>query len=360
MTSLSEAYGEGPGTEVDLRRLYLGIGLFLGGVLLVVAGILAAGTELLTTRGYSLGEARLYGGVLGGLGVPAVFLGIFAVLPASRATRAAAIVGAAVAILGVAMFYHAYPCQWIGSNCGPELADLTLATSSIYFLGTLTTFWCLFVGVANFKRRNDPGGTVTMEITRKGETKIVEVERDSRGLGGIGFLGSTPDGNVDTQTNRTGVGRSGWSSGPATGPSPTSAPSSDGGADTTDISSPLDTSSPDNTSSTTSSRSNSSRSTQSRSNPSGSTQSRSAASTSSSGGTTDSPTGVSNGARKSRGGSSGAGADRASKSTADKYCGSCTQFRYVRTPEGMQPYCDFHDGRMDDMDACEDWTPRGR
>ncbi|MDR5672698.1 putative membrane protein [Halalkaliarchaeum sp. AArc-CO] len=350
MTSLSEAYGDGPGTEVDLRRLYLGIGLFLGGVLLVVAGILAAGTEILTTRGYSLGEARLYGGVLGGLGVPAVFLGIFAVLPASRATRAAATVGAAVAILGVAMFYHAYPCQWIGSNCGEGLADLTLATSSIYFLGTLTTFWCLFVGVANFKRRNDPGGTVTMEVTRKGETKIVEVERGSRGLGGIGFLGSTPDGDVDTQTNRTGGGRSSRSSGPATGPSPTSAPSSDGGAETTGISSPLDTSSPDNTSSTVPSRSN----------PSRSTQSRSAASTSSSGGTTDSPTNVSNGARKSRGGSSRAGADRASKSTADKYCGSCTQFRYVRTPEGMQPYCDFHDGRMDDMDACEDWTPRGR
>ncbi|AUX07722.1 hypothetical protein AArcSl_0064 [Halalkaliarchaeum desulfuricum] len=324
MTSLSEAYGDGPGTEVDLRRLYLGIGLFLGGVLLVVAGILATGTEILTTRGYSLGEARLYGGVLGGLGVPAVFLGIFAVLPASRATRAAATVGAAVAILGVAMFYHAYPCQWIGSNCGEGLADLTLATSSIYFLGTVTTFWCLFVGVANFKRRNDPGGTVTMEITRKGETKIVEVERGSRGLGGIGFLGSTPDGDVDTQTNRGGVGRSGRSTGPSSGPSPTTAPSSDGGADAADISSPLDTSSPNTTSST------------------------------------DSPTGTSKRSRKSPGGSSKGRSDRASESTADKYCGSCTQFRYVRTPEGMQPYCDFHDERMDDMDACEDWTPRGR
>ena len=325
MTSLSEAYGDGPGTEVDLRRLYLGIGLFLGGVLLVVAGILAAGTEILTTRGYSLGEARLYGGVLGGLGVPAVFLGIFAVLPASRATRAAATVGAAVAILGVAMFYHAYPCQWIGSNCGPELADLTLATSSIYFLGTVTTFWCLFVGVANFKRRNDPGGTVTMEVTRKGETKIVEVERGSRGLGGIGFLGSTPDGDVDTQTNRSGVGRSDRSSGPSSGPTPTSAPTSDGGADATDISSPLGTSSPN-----------------------------------SPGTSTNASAGASKRSRKSGGDSSRTGTDRASESTADKYCGSCTQFRYVRAPEGMQPYCDFHDGRMDDMDACEDWTPRGR
>ena len=340
MTSLSEAYGEGPGTEVDHRRLYLGIGLFLGGVLLVVAGILAAGTEILTTRGYSLGEARLYGGVLGGLGVPAVFLGIFAVLPAGRTTRAAAAVGAAVALLGVAMFYHAYPCQWIGSNCGEGLADLTLATSSIYFLGTVTTFWCLFVGVANFKRRNDPGGTVTMEVTRKGETKIVEVERGSRGLGGIGFLGSTPDGDVDTQTNRTGAGRSRQSSGPSSGPSPTSAPTSDGGADAADISSPLDTPSPNTTSSNTSSRSTSS--------------------PNSPGAATDSSGGTSDRSRKSRGGSSGTRTDRAAKSTADKYCGSCTQFRYVRSSEGMQPYCDFHDERMDDMDACGDWTPRGR
>ncbi|MEF8780249.1 MAG: ribonuclease BN [Haloferacaceae archaeon] len=338
MTSLSEAYGDGPGTEVDLRRLYLGTGLFVAGVLLVVAGILVAGTELLTGIGYSLTDARLYGGVLGGLGVPAVFLGISAVLPASRTTRAAAVVGAAIAILGVAMFWHAYPCQWIGSNCGEGLADLTLATSGVYFLGTVTTFWCLFAGIANFKTRNDPGGTVTMEITRKGETKIVEVERGLGGLGGIGFLGSTPDGDVDTQTNRDGsegFGRSSGASsasttaGPAGGPTPTSAPTSDGGAESRDLSSPLDSSGP------------------SPEGPSAPSAGRSSG---------RSPTARGTGNRNA----SGSGdPDGGSGATADRYCGSCAQFRYVRTPEGMQPYCDFHDEEMDDMEACDEWTPRG-
>jgi hypothetical protein len=26
----------------------------------------------------------------------------------------------------------------------------------------------------------------------------------------------------------------------------------------------------------------------------------------------------------------------------------------------MQPYCGLHDELMDDMDACEQWTPRSR
>ena len=42
----------------------------------------------------------------------------------------------------------------------------------------------------------------------------------------------------------------------------------------------------------------------------------------------------------------------------DTYCGNCAQFEYVRTDQGMQPYCGHHDELMDDMDACEEWTPR--
>jgi hypothetical protein len=151
--------------------------------------------------GTTIADVRKLGGLLGGLGVPAVFLGIFAVLPSNRRTKAAAIIGASIAVLGVGLFWHAYPCQWSGSNCGAGLANLTLPTVVVYFVGTITTFWSLFVGVANFKTRNDPGGTVTMEVTRKGETKVVEVERSSLGgFGGVGLFGDTPDGEVDTQT----------------------------------------------------------------------------------------------------------------------------------------------------------------
>jgi hypothetical protein len=223
MTSLSEVYhGEGRAGP-SLRRLTFGLGLFLLGALLVIAGMVVATTDLLIGAGTTLGDVRELGGILGGIGVPAVFLGVFAVLPSGRVTKAAAVVGAGIALMGVVLFSHAYPCQWSGATCGQGLTELTLPTVAVYFLGTITTFWCLFVGVANFKTRNDPGGTATVEVTKKGETRYVEVERSSGGLGGIGFLGGTPDGEVETQTA------------PAQ-----STPASDGGTDAQTLSSPLD------------------------------------------------------------------------------------------------------------------------
>jgi len=291
MTSLSEAYGGGPG-DTDLRRLYFGVGLFAAGALFVVAGIVVATTELLLGGGTTLADVRRLGGALAGLGVPAVFLGIFAVFPAGRRTRAAAVVGASVAVLGVGLFWHAYPCQWSGSNCGAGLPNLTLPTVLVYFLGTITTFWCLFVGVANFKTRNDPGGTVTMEITRQGETHVVEVERSQlSGVGGVGLLGSEPDGDVETQTNA-------------------GATVSDGGG-ATDISSPLD--------------------------------------------------GGGAGTGRASPGRPGDGAEVVSddgNTVGDTYCGNCAKFQYVRSEQGVQPYCSFHDELMDDMEACPEWTGR--
>ena len=50
--------------------------------------------------------------------------------------------------------------------------------------------------------------------------------------------------------------------------------------------------------------------------------------------------------------------DATSGPDRDSYCGSCTHFEYVQTDEGMQPYCAFHGEVMDDMDACEEYTPR--
>lgn len=41
----------------------------------------------------------------------------------------------------------------------------------------------------------------------------------------------------------------------------------------------------------------------------------------------------------------------------DTYCGNCTHFRYARTDDGMVPYCGLHGETMDDMEACDEWTP---
>ncbi len=299
MTSLSEAYGGRGRSGVDPRRLYVGVASFVAGTLLLVVGLFVA-AEVLIPADYTAAEARRLGGILGGVGLPVVLLGVMAVLPADRSTYAASIVGGAVMCLGVALFAYAYPYHWVGGP-RPELTDLTLPTAGLFFLGAATALWSVFVGVANFKTRNDPGGTVTMEVTHKGETKVVEVSRGQLENGGVGLLGGTPDGDVETQTNRPGTTRTG----PTVG-GRSSASVSDGGSDAAEITSPLDrdASSP----------------------PASETLSPD---------TPSSPDGP-----------------------GDAYCGNCERFDYVRTDDGMQPYCAHYDELMDDMEACEEWTPR--
>lgn len=305
MTSLSEAYNTAAGKNPG--RLYLGVTLFLVGALFVIAGIVVTTTDILQPA-INVVEARLYGGVLAGVGVPAVFLGVFTVLPAGRQTRAAAIIGASISLLGVALFWHAYPCGWVGARCAGTHQNLTLPTVGVYFLGTITTFWCLFVGAANFKTRNDPGGTVKMEVTRQGETKVIEVPAaQASSFSGVGLFGTQPDGEVETQTAQSAP--STRSNTPTTTTPPQSSPMgstvSDGGAADTDIRSPLDD--------------------------------------------------VPEDAEVMR-----PDAPRTAPSRGDAYCGSCAHFQYVRGDSGMVPYCGYHGEVMDDMTACQEWTGRNQ
>jgi len=301
MTSLAEVY-EGLGEDASYEQLVAGTGLFGCGALLVVGGIVLATTNPLSAFDVPAWQAWEPAAVMAGLGLPAVFVGIFTVLPAGRRVRAAAVVGSGVAVLGVALFEYAYPHRWVG-----DPTDLTAVVTLVYAVGVIATFWCLFVGVANFKTRNDPGGSVTLEITRGGETRVVEVDRadlpeaieaakGDAGGGSVGVLGQTPDGSVPTQTNdvenRTAGAVRNGGSGTAGGATPTS----DGGVTEPGVRSPADD------------------------------------------------------AEVMR-----AGADP--KDATDTYCGNCEHFRYVQTSRGMRPFCEFHDGVMDDMDACDDWSP---
>jgi hypothetical protein len=272
MTSLGEAYGAARSQEADPGRLYAGVVLFLAGTLLVVAGIVVATTDLLRTGGTTIYEVRELGGILAGVGVPAVFLGILTVLPADRDTRVAAAVGAAVAVLGVALFAHAYPCQWSGATCAPA-GNLTLPTVGVYFLGAMVTAWYLFVGIATFKRRNDPGDTVRMTVTRQGETEVVEVDPREAGEGGVGLFGAGSSAPVSA----------------VTGGGDAEVMGTDGGATERDI-------------------------------------------------------------HEIGGGNV----------PADRYCGNCAAFEYVRTDDGIQPYCGTHDEVMSDMDPCDEWSSNGR
>lgn len=211
MAGLTEVY-TGAGADASERRLALGGGLFAVGVALAALGTLFGTTDLLAGVGYGIYESRRIAGVLAGFGVPAVFLGIVTVLPATRRVRIVAVGGAALAACGVLWFWAAYPADWAGYG-----RDLTLPVIACYLLGTAVTFACLFVGVARFKTRNAPGGTVSLDVVRKGETRFVEVERPV-GVGSVGLIG-TPE--------------------PSATPASTE-PRGDGGSETTPRNSPVD------------------------------------------------------------------------------------------------------------------------
>jgi cytochrome c biogenesis protein CcdA len=302
MTSLGEAY-DSRGGEASRRRVYLGTGLFAAGALLVAGGILAVATGVLVDNGFGIYEVREIAGILAGLGIPAVFVGIFTVLPANRLQRAAAAVGSGLTVLGVMLFRSAYPMQWYAPNSGLPSTQ-TLAFLLVYAAGIITTFWCLFTAVATFKTRNDPGGTVTLTVTKNGETRTVEVPASdvesarealtSGSFGGVGVFGGVEDPEQETRANASEPAidsdsepaQHARSSKPDSSAGP-AASVSDGGAASQDISSPLDD-------------------------------------------TDDGP-------------------------GPDEYCGNCVHFDYRDTDDGMQPYCGLYEETMDDMEACEWW-----
>ncbi|MFC3478462.1 DUF7139 domain-containing protein [Halobacterium litoreum] len=301
MTSLGETYDRRAG-EASRRRVYLGTGLFAAGALLVVGGILAGATGLLINNGYGPYESREIAGILAGLGVPAVFVGIFSVLPANRVQRAAAAVGSGLAVLGVMLFRRTYPQDWYTGPATGVPSTATLVFVVVYFAGIITTFWCLFTAVATFKTRNDPGGTVTMTVTKDGETHTVEVPADevesarealsSGTFGGVGVFGGVEDPEQETRANASEPAPEPDSQTTSRQSPPSSKPAasvSDGGASTQDITSPMDDQQ-----------------------------------------TTEGP-------------------------GPDKYCGNCAHFDYQNTGDGMQPYCGLYEEEMDDMEACDWW-----
>ncbi|SIR62450.1 DUF7139 domain-containing protein [Natronorubrum thiooxidans] len=319
MTSLTEAY-DGSAREVtSSRRLYAGTVLVLLGAILAVVAVLLATTNLFGGYATTLSPGMdahyasiRIAGVLAGLGVPTALVGVFLVLPAGRRVQAAAAISVSLCLLGVVLFWDAYPHHWRGYN-----KDLTLRVSAVYLLGLFTAVWSLFTAVVNFKTRNDPGGALEMNVTRHNQT-VVEVteSNDSGGLGGIGFLGGTPDGEVETQTNTDDADDTTFSYDDASAQSTSKSTSgngrtraqaagvatSDGGTAASDISSPLDAG-----------------------------DGRDAE-------IVDAPT------------------EQPTEAT-DRYCGNCSQFEYVRSSDGMVPYCAHHETAMDDMDACAEWTP---
>jgi hypothetical protein len=171
MTSLSEAYSGGRWDGRDPRRVSVGGGLFVLGALAVAAAILVLTTELGIPFDVATEvAARRFAGVLAGVGIPAMFLGVVVVLPATTRQQVGVVLGALLSLGGVGLFWHAYPAQWTGT---PE--SLAFETAMLYFAGGSVALWFVLSAVATFKVRNNPQGTVTLEVVRQGETRELQV-----------------------------------------------------------------------------------------------------------------------------------------------------------------------------------------
>jgi hypothetical protein len=167
MPSLDEAYDRRSVAGRDPRRVTGGLALGLAGALAVLAAVVLVGIAGDATA------AKAQAGVLAGLGVPAMLLAVVVVLPASARSRAGVVVGSALTVVGVWLFWHAYPGRWT------RAADsLAFQTVMVYGLGGAIALWFVFRAIASFRRRNDPQGPVELEVVRQGETRTVEVSRD--------------------------------------------------------------------------------------------------------------------------------------------------------------------------------------
>lgn len=167
MPSLDQAYNQRWEGLRDPHRV--GIGLILTG-LGALAVLVAMG--LIALNPGSSGSLQA-AGIIAGLGVPAMLLGVVVVLPASRRNRLGVVIGAALTVVGVGLFWYAYPGRWTRTS-----DPLAFETAIIYAIGCAIALWFVFSALAAERLRNNPHGTVQLEVLREGETKTVEVSRD--------------------------------------------------------------------------------------------------------------------------------------------------------------------------------------
>jgi cytochrome c biogenesis protein CcdA len=324
MTSLADAYGSAGRSAPSRRRKLAGAVLFLFGATSLVSAIGLATTNIGAWAGLTGYAAREVAGVIAGLGLPAVILGIFAVLPSSQRTQLIAVLGTSVALVGVASFPVLYPSTWLSSA-----PVQTLGVSLVYILGVLTMFWCLFGALAAFETRNSPGGTARMKVTEQGRIRLIE-DSSLPGLGGIGLFGGEPDGTVPTQTNRDVATDGSSMSGTPARTDPTTQQPAHRSNQRTQANS-QQTSTPTQT---------------------GPTEHELDPSLASAGPETSATT---------DGGTAATSRDPITETAVqrgepDNYCGNCRHFQYVMNDGDIEPYCSFHEHLLDDMEACSAWV----
>ncbi|PSQ17586.1 permease [Halobacteriales archaeon QS_8_69_26] len=126
-----ELYREFIGEPDANRDVYLGFGVFFGGIALLgiaLALFLVAGTNPARSPAYFAWAGPAY--ALGMIAVPATLVGVVVLLPVEDRALYGSLGGAAVTTLAVAWFWTAYPQDWNGYG-----ADLTVPVVAVYAVG---------------------------------------------------------------------------------------------------------------------------------------------------------------------------------------------------------------------------------
>jgi len=130
--TLADAYREYVGEPDEERDIYVGFGLFFGGIALGVVGLLlflySGLQEPETTLFWQSREIALVAGLLG---LPSVVLSIVVLLPVGRRTRLVSGVGAGLCLLAVGILIVVYPYDWTES----ATLDGSVITISVYSVG---------------------------------------------------------------------------------------------------------------------------------------------------------------------------------------------------------------------------------
>lgn len=128
---LFELYREFIGEPDAQRDVYLGFGVFFGGIALlgIALGLfVVAGTNPARSSAYFSWAGPAY--ALAMAAVPATLVGVVVLLPVEDRALYGALGGAAVTTLAVAWFWTAYPQDWNGYG-----ADLTVPVVAVYAVG---------------------------------------------------------------------------------------------------------------------------------------------------------------------------------------------------------------------------------
>jgi hypothetical protein len=203
--NLADVYEEKSGAFESTEHLYAGVLLLSIGLIGLGVAVFTATTNGFEFIGLNKWQHWKLAGTLSGISLPLALSGVIVVMPSRTRRNRLAAIGVSLCSVGILGFFYAFPHRWVG-----DPTNLSFPVVSIFAVGSFITVWCMFSGIIEFKTRNNPGGTVTMKVTRNGETQYVEVDKDEideNTGGGIGFLGNQPDGRVKTQTNQNSNGQ---------------------------------------------------------------------------------------------------------------------------------------------------------